>query len=193
MKTQKNIIRNLAIAAIAILSLSSISFAQTTPKSLEGYWQGTLGTGPGKLRVLVSFTKSPDGSFKGSLESVDQAVTFAISKISLENNAVHFELKDIGGVYQGTLSADATSLTGTWTQTGVPPQPLNLTWSGTAPQMAPNPSVVPAAPPVPLSGLQTALDRVLAPVLDHGVLAKPTGGGIVIGVYDHGQKQVFAY
>jgi CubicO group peptidase (beta-lactamase class C family) len=53
--------------------------------------------------------------------------------------------------------------------------------------------MIPAAPPVPLSGLQAVLDRELAPILDHGVLAKSTGGGIVIGVYDHGQKQVFAY
>jgi len=197
MKTHKNVIRSLAIAAVTILSLTLPSplAAQTTPahRGIEGFWQGTLGTGPGKLRVLVSFTKSSDGSFKGSLESVDQAVTFAASNIKLENNAFHFELKDIGGAYQGTLSADATSLTGTWTQTGVPPQPLNLTWSATAPQMAPNPTVVPAAPPVPLSGLQVALDRVLAPVLDHGVLATSTGGGIVIGVYDHGQSKVFAY
>ena len=197
MKNSNNFTRRIYAATIAIISLAlpATLFAQTTPtpKSIEGYWQGTLGTGPGKLRVLVSFTKSPDGSFKGSLESVDQAVTFPVSNISLENNAVHFELKDIGGVYKGTLSADGVSLKGTWTQTGVPAQPLNLTWSATAPQMTPNPTVVPAAPPVPLSGLQAALDRVLAPVLDHGVLAKSTGGGVVIGVYDHGQSKVFAY
>jgi serine-type D-Ala-D-Ala carboxypeptidase/endopeptidase len=197
MKTHKNIIRKFAIAVIAIISLTlpKTLAAQTAPahQGIEGFWQGTLGSGPGKLRVLLSFSKSPDGSYKASLESVDQAVTFPVSNVKLENNALHFELKDIGGVYQGTLSVDAASLTGTWTQTGVPPQPLNLTWSATAPQMAPNPSVVPAAPPVPLSGLQSALDRVLAPVLDHGVLAKPTGGGIVIGVYDHGQSKILAY
>lgn len=197
MKTHKNIIRNLALATIAILSLAipRTLTAQTTPahQGIEGFWQGALGSGPGKLRVLVSISKSPDGSFKASLESVDQAVTFPVSNIKLDNNSLHFELKDIGGIYQATLSSDSTVLTGTWTQTGVPAQPLNLTWSAVAPQMAPNPTVVPAAPPVTFAGLQSALDRALAPVLDHGVLAKSTGGGIVIGVYDHGQSKVFAY
>lgn len=198
MKTTKIILRTIALAGIAILSLGifpKFALAQTspTPKGLEGYWQATLGSGPGKLRVLVSISKSADGVFKGTLQSVDQDATFAISNISLNENAVHFELKDIGGVYQGTLSEDGASLTGTWTQTGVPAQPLKFTWSATAPQVAPNPTIIPAAPPVPLSGLQAVLDREMAPILDHGILAKSTGGGIVIGVYDHGQKQVFAY
>jgi serine-type D-Ala-D-Ala carboxypeptidase/endopeptidase len=195
MKTTKIILRTAALAAIAILSLSIATSAQTAPppKTLEGYWQATLGSGPGKLRILVNISKSPDGSFKGTLQSVDQDATFDISNISLNNNAVHFELKEIGGVYQGTLSKDAASITGTWTQTGVPAQPLNFIWSATAPQVAPNPTIIPAAPPVPLSGLQAVLDRELAPILDHGILAKSTGGGIVIGIYDHGQKQVFAY
>jgi D-alanyl-D-alanine-carboxypeptidase/D-alanyl-D-alanine-endopeptidase len=194
MKTHKNIIRKFAAAAaIAILSLAVIASAQITPKPIEGFWQGTLGAGANKLRIIVSISKSPDGSYNGSLESVDQDVTLPVSNIKLENNSVQFELKEIGGVYKGTLSADGTSLTGTWTQTGVPAQPLKFTWSATKPQTAPDPTVVPAAPPVPLSGLQTALDRALAPVLDHGVLAKSTGGGIVIGVYDHGQSRVFAF
>jgi serine-type D-Ala-D-Ala carboxypeptidase/endopeptidase len=198
MKTTKLILRTIALAGIAMLSLgifSKTTLAQTaaTPHGIEGYWQATLGSGPGKLRVLVSISKSPDGSFKGTLQSVDQDATFAISNISLNENTVHFELKDIGGIYQGTLSKDSASLTGTWTQTGVPAQPLNFTWSATAPQVAPNPTMIPAAPPVPLSGLQAVLDREMAPILDHGILAKSTGGGIVIGVYDRGQKQVFAY
>ncbi len=198
MKTTKTILRAIALTTIAIFSLAifpkSIP-AQTTPppKSLEGYWQATLGSGPGKLRILVTISRSADASFKGTLQSVDQDASFAISNISLNNTAVHFELKEIGGIYQGTLSKDGASLTGTWTQTGVPAQPLNFTWSATAPQAAPNPAMTPAAPPVPLSGLQAVLDRELAPILDRGILAKSTGGGIVIGVYDHGQKQVFAY
>jgi serine-type D-Ala-D-Ala carboxypeptidase/endopeptidase len=198
MKNTKIILRTIALVAITILSAAIFpkpTPAQTapTPQGLEGFWQATLGSGPGKLRVLVSFSKSADGSFKGTLQSIDQDATFDISNISLNENAVHFELKDIGGVYQGTLSKDGASLTGTWAQTGVPAQPLNFTWSATAPQVAPNPTMIPAAPPVPLSGLQAVLDREMAPILDHGILAKSTGGGIVIGVYDHGQKQIFAY
>jgi CubicO group peptidase (beta-lactamase class C family) len=48
-------------------------------------------------------------------------------------------------------------------------------------------------PPVALDNLKAVLDRELEPVLDHGVLSEDTGGGLVIGVLDHGRRRIFAY
>src|SRR4029077_7453243 len=102
-----------------------------------------------------------------------------MSAITLSDDKVHFEIKDVGGIYDGTRSNDGKQLNGTWTQTGVPAQPLNFSWSATAPKPA-APAMTPAIPLVSLANPQSALDGALAPVLDHGVLAKSTGGGIVI-------------
>jgi CubicO group peptidase (beta-lactamase class C family) len=52
---------------------------------------------------------------------------------------------------------------------------------------------IPAAAPVPLDDLKAILDRELAPLLDHGLLAKRTGGGVVIGIIDHGQRRIFSH
>jgi CubicO group peptidase (beta-lactamase class C family) len=186
----------LFLIAIVFLGLTTpSSFAQSTPKpnSIEGYWQGALGSGAAKLRVALTITKSADGKFSGKFDSLDQNASFPMESISFDGAALRFELKIVGGVYEGALSKDGTEITGTWTQTGVPAQPLNFTWSATPPPQAAAPVINPARPAVALAGLQSALDREMAPALDHGVLAKSTGGGIVIGVYDHGQTRVFAY
>jgi len=194
MKNQKNIIRTIFLAGIAILSIGAIAFAQTspTPTGIEGYWLGALGSGAGKLRVAITVTKSSDGKLTGTFDSLDQSASFPIESVTFNEAAFRFEIKGVGGVYEGTLSKDGSQITGTWTQTGVPTQPLNFTRSSAPPAPA-APAMTPAGPPVPLANLQSALDREMAPALDHGALSKSTGSGIVIGVYDHGQTKVFAY
>jgi CubicO group peptidase (beta-lactamase class C family) len=45
-----------------------------------------------------------------------------------------------------------------------------------------------------MDNLKPILDRELAPVLEHGLLSKASGGGgLVIGVMDHGKRRIFAY
>src|SRR5262249_29192251 len=52
----------------------------------------------------------------------------------------------------------------------------------------------PARPPVALDDLKPILDREMEPVLQRGLLSKASGGGgVVIGVLQHGKRRVFAY
>jgi serine-type D-Ala-D-Ala carboxypeptidase/endopeptidase len=199
MKTSNYVTQTRAfiLIASAVLSMASLAvFAQATPNpgSLEGVWQGALGSGAGKLPVVLTISKSSDGKYAGIFESVAQGAKLSMDNITLEGTSVRFELKDFGGVYQGTLNKEGSVMTGTWTQTAAPaPQPLTFIWQSAAPAKPPAPTLTPAGPPVALADLKPILDREFAPVLDHGVLAKSTGGGIVIGVYDHGQTRVFSY
>ncbi len=101
--------------------------ASSTVKSLEGKWAGTLGSGAVKLRLIVTISKTSTGEFAGSLNSVDQNATLPLNNITLEGDAVHFELEVLGGVYQGALRKDGAEIIGAWTQTAAPtPQPLLL-------------------------------------------------------------------
>jgi len=102
-------------------------FAQSSPndRSLAGTWSGTLGGGAAKLRILLNISKSGD-AYSGSLNSLDQGAVLPMFAIRLDGGKVHFEIKAVGGVYDGTLDQDAKSITGTWVQTGVPPQPLSF-------------------------------------------------------------------
>jgi hypothetical protein len=118
------------LGVFALAALPTIAFSQdaSTAKSLEGKWEGALGSGEAKLRVIVTISKNSSGEYSGSLNSVDQGVMLPMSGITLEGDVVRFELKTVGGAYHGTLSKDGAEITGTWTQTAAPnPQPLSLT------------------------------------------------------------------
>jgi serine-type D-Ala-D-Ala carboxypeptidase/endopeptidase len=79
------------------------------------------------------------------------------------------------------------------------PQILALTLlAGMAPLQAP--TTAPATvqdektmPPVALAELKSVLDRDMAPVLQSGALEPSTGGGVTIGVIQHGERHIFTY
>jgi len=102
--------------------------AASSAKSLDGKWEGALGSDRTQLHIVITISKTSAGEYAGSLNSVDQGATLPLNNITLEGDTVRFELKALGGVYQGTLSQDGAEITGTWTQTAAPnPQPLSFT------------------------------------------------------------------
>jgi uncharacterized protein (TIGR03435 family) len=99
--------------------------AANPAQSLADTWQGTLHAGR-DLRTVVKITKADDGGYKALFYSIDQGGDgFPVTKITLDGNTVKMSLTMIGGTYEGKLSADGKTITGTWTQG--PPLPLNLT------------------------------------------------------------------
>jgi murein DD-endopeptidase len=97
------------------------------PNGIVGTWKGVLGEGADQLHLLLTITRpGAGGEYSGQLNSVDQSAVLPMDAITVNGSAVRFEVRAVGGVYEGTLSADGTHLTGTWTQTGLPPQPLSF-------------------------------------------------------------------
>jgi uncharacterized protein (TIGR03435 family) len=100
--------------------------AETHAKGdISGDWQGTLEAGK-SLRVIVKIARADKG-FTAKFYSIDQAGVppLGVSSIGLDGNTVKFTVDIAGASYTGTLSADATTITGTWTQ-GPAALPLNL-------------------------------------------------------------------
>ncbi len=122
---------------------------QAAGKGLEGTWEGTLGSGAAKLRLVLSISRSSQGAYTGLLDSVDQGATLPVDRIAVVGSKVRLEFKSIGGVYEGELSKDLRDLIGTWTQTAAPqPQPLSFKkTTGQAPAAA---STQPGPRPKPL-------------------------------------------
>ncbi len=119
-------VHTLLAAAMIIAGLSaSRARAQQTnrPVGLEGTWDGLLG---GRLHLVVTISKTSGGELTGQLNSVDQNATLPIEKASQDGNQIRFEVSRVGGVYQGTMNGDGAEISGTWTQTGVPEQPLSF-------------------------------------------------------------------
>ncbi len=120
----------LLLPLIACLTLSPMARSQTNSTAdISGSWSGVLGSSQNQLHLVITFTKLTNGEYSGQVNSVDQGAVLPMSSVNLEAQRVHFEITQIGGVYDGTLSSDQKQITGTWTQTNVPPQPLNLSRS----------------------------------------------------------------
>jgi murein DD-endopeptidase len=121
----------LALAmAFAFLSGGPAEAQQESAASgLEGTWKGVLG---GRLHLVVTISKTSSGDLTGQLNSVDQGATLPIEKATLDGDAVRFEVSRIGGVYEGKLNESGAEIAGSWTQTGVPAQPLSFKRGETA-------------------------------------------------------------
>ena len=138
----------LAALFAAVLPARSLAQQKAAEKTAEendddiaGSWQGTLGSGAVKLHLVITLQKKPDGTYSGNLNSVDQSAILPIETATAHGDAVRFEVKKVGGVYEG-VRIKVNAIQGTWTQTGVVSQPLALTRTGklSAAQPPPNSS-----------------------------------------------------
>jgi len=118
----------LAVCMVGYLTtfLAVGAAAQGTNADLAGTWKGELGEGAAKLHLILTISKASNGDFSGELNSVDQGATLPMDNITLKADALRFEVKAVGGVYEGKLNSAGTEIAGTWTQSGVPPQSLKF-------------------------------------------------------------------
>jgi uncharacterized protein len=99
----------------------------THAQAIEGDWEGTLKSGAVELRVVLHIMKDEKGGLKATLDSVDQnAMGISVTSISLNDSILKFEIQTINGSYEGKISADRTTISGTWSQGGGS-LPLELT------------------------------------------------------------------
>jgi uncharacterized protein len=93
--------------------------AAAAGQSLEGTWEGALDLGAMKLRLALKVTKAPDGALAAKLDSLDQgAKDLSVDVISLKDGAVHFEMKQLLVVFDGTLDKEGAEIAGQFKQAG---------------------------------------------------------------------------
>jgi uncharacterized protein len=94
--------------------------------TLAGDWSGSLQAGDATLHLVLHVSKSDDGSFQGTIDSLDQGVYgIEVSSLAQKDSDVHFQVASVSASYQGTLSATHSSIEGMWTQSTVN-LPLNF-------------------------------------------------------------------
>jgi serine-type D-Ala-D-Ala carboxypeptidase/endopeptidase len=161
-----------------------------------GDWNGVLLAEGASLRLALHVNKDSTGKLSVTLDSLDQhAMGLSGSDAVLEGSNFNFQIPSISSTYTGTLDDDGKNIRGSWSQGGIPmPLVFARQDGGLAPTAMPTPTPAPAMPPVALDNLKPILYRELDPVLEHGLLSKASGGGgLVIGVMDHGNRRIFAY
>jgi uncharacterized protein (TIGR03435 family) len=106
--------------------------ASASPMDIVGTWQGTLHIAATadhpeiNLRIENKISKDDKGNLKVVDYSIDQGGRpLVANKASFEGGVLKFTIDAIGGSYEGTMSADGKTLTGTLTQ-GPSSLPLKL-------------------------------------------------------------------
>src|SRR5262252_6396445 len=91
-----------------------------SPGTVEGNWAGSLEAGDALLHLVLHVSKSPDGSFKATIDSLDQGV-YGIEVTALMQNGsdVRFSVSSVGAQFEGKFSAGHAGIQGTWSQGNV--------------------------------------------------------------------------
>jgi pimeloyl-ACP methyl ester carboxylesterase len=123
--------RNLFLA-VSISSLVSFSCASAQTQavhksqplrsspSIEGNWAGSLQAGEAVLHLVLHVSKAEDGSFKSTIDSLDQGVYgIEVTSFVLKDSALKFNVSSVAASYEGKFSADHSRVEGTWTQGSV--------------------------------------------------------------------------
>ncbi len=85
-------------------------------QSIAGDWQGKMGAS-GKFRVVLKVQNPTEGTLRADLYSIDQSsAAITVQSFTVTGPAISFQAPTVHGSYKGTLNADRTAITGTWTQ-----------------------------------------------------------------------------
>src|SRR6266498_2971267 len=109
--------RNLLLGAL--LSITSLQ-----GQDISGNWQGTLGEGTDRIRLVLRIAKgqNPQNPWTDTFSSVDQDPDWGagtpLQSITLQGLAIKFKLDDEGAAcaFEGTVNPDGASIKGTWIQ-----------------------------------------------------------------------------
>ena len=168
--------KNRSWMLLLLLGLLCPAFAHTQAKDFAGSWHGTLDAGGQKLRLVVTVTKSDAGVYAGKLESVDQGATIPIDTITVNGDAVRWEIKSPAIVFEGVLDKERTEVTGKFMQGGLE-IPLTLKRGEQAASATPTPTAKPKPDySVPADAPYTAEEVVVTTPAGHtlaGTLTLP--------------------
>jgi serine-type D-Ala-D-Ala carboxypeptidase/endopeptidase len=173
-------------------------------------WAAVMHTGSVLQRLVLHVRTVSSNRFEVSLDLLDQgafspasAMAISCDNARLENGNLSLALDPLYANFEGRLSADGKALIGVW-DLGDPAlaarrelhygrDPIVFTRADKNSGSGKHIESVAIARPIELAELKPVLDREFRPLLQQGILEKATGGGVVIGVLEHGQRRVFSY
>ncbi len=143
--------------------------------SVEGLWQGAVETHGMRLRFQLHVSHDTKGNLIAALDSIDQGVSgLPANKVSLKEQAFHFEIPSVAGVYEGTLNPAKNAMTGSWSQTSADNLPLEFKRSDQTLELR-----RPQTPtkPFPYTEEMATFTNTAAGVTLAGTLTLPKGNG----------------
>jgi uncharacterized protein len=88
--------------------------------TLEGEWTGSLQAGDAVLHLVLHVSKTPDGSFKATIDSLDQGVYgIEVTSLALKGSDLQLSVSSVGASFEGKISANFAAIEGVWSQGSV--------------------------------------------------------------------------
>jgi uncharacterized protein (TIGR03435 family) len=114
-------------------------------KGIDDTWQGTLHLPQRDLRIVLKVSKGADGAVTGTMYSIDQGGGgMKTSSASFQDGTLKVAIQMLDMTYEGKLSVDGKSITGSFTQGN---QPIQVVFERATPETA---WAIPEAPkPIP--------------------------------------------
>jgi uncharacterized protein len=85
---------------------------------IDGAWMGSLDTGGINLRVAFHIINTADG-LTATMDSLDQGmIGLPTTSVTRDGSSLRIEVEKIHGAFDGTISADLSSIDGKWSQGG---------------------------------------------------------------------------
>jgi uncharacterized protein (TIGR03435 family) len=129
-----------------IVALAALPGHATFAQTMTGTWQGALKipqAQKGELRIVLKISTTDADSLKAEMFTIDQgAQPIPATAVTQSGSMLKISVAAINGNYEGKLSPDGTTITGTWTQGA----PLPLTLVKATPETA---WTIPEPPPPP--------------------------------------------
>lgn len=116
---RRSLVTAACVAASGLMASAQATPAQAGTQDVAGIWQGKLHIEQQNrdLRTEVKIAKAANGSYQSTFYSIDQTgQPFPVDKTSFEDGTLKFSIPVISGSYEGKMSADGKTITGTWTQ-----------------------------------------------------------------------------
>jgi uncharacterized protein (TIGR03435 family) len=134
--------RRLIWCVVVLIGSASGLFAQ----SFRGTWQGALKVPQarnGELRIVIKIEPTEKDTLGAEFYSIDQNPTpLKADSVTTNGAGIKITIPTVNGTYEGTLSPDGNTITGTWTQGQATPLSLARATANTA-------WVIPEPPPPP--------------------------------------------
>jgi uncharacterized protein len=113
----QRIVWKFALWLTLALLVGGRGIAAQTVEFPQGTYAGTLQAGDADLHLLLHLSKNSNGSFRATLDSLEQGV-FAIeaTDISFSNSTLKLEVTSVGARFAGKVSPDQEIIDGQWSQ-----------------------------------------------------------------------------
>src|SRR4029077_8526930 len=150
----------------------SLNFSKDVPgaaakaSGVDGIWLGALTIGAQSLRIQVSVASDPQGQEHCAVDSIDQgSFNMPCANAVYADRKFSFDLPAVHGHWDGELSSDQNTLTGTWNQGA----PAALNFARQEKPWSPPPKKFDAAEAaVKAADMQSVMNRDLAEALNSG-------------------------